>query len=101
LNKRDVFDGDDGLGCEVLHQFDLLGSKGANLLAINGEGADEFTLLQHRHNEKSAYAGEFDTINAPWIARGVSRLCGQIRDMNERSGRDHSTRGSFWTRMVR
>ena len=30
-----VLDGDDGLGGEVLHQFDLLVGEGANLLAID------------------------------------------------------------------
>ena len=42
-----VLDGDDGLGGEVLHQFDLFVCEGTNLLAIDGESADQLIFLQH------------------------------------------------------
>ena len=41
-----VLDGDDGLGGEVLHQFDLLVGEWPNLLAIDGDGADQFVVLR-------------------------------------------------------
>ena len=44
-----VLDGDDGLGGEVLHQLDLLVGERAHLLAVDGDGADQLVVLEHRH----------------------------------------------------
>ena len=46
-----VLDGDDGLGGEVLDQLDLLVGERANLLAVDGDRADQLVLLEHRHGE--------------------------------------------------
>ena len=44
-----VLDGDDGLGGEVLNQLDLLVGERADLLAVDGDRADELIVLEHRH----------------------------------------------------
>ena len=49
-----VLDGDDRLGGEVLHQLDLLVGERTDLLAIDGDGADQLLSLQHRHGNVSA-----------------------------------------------
>ena len=46
-----ILDGDDGLGGEVLHQLDLLVGEWPDFLAIDGDGADQFVVLKHRHDE--------------------------------------------------
>ena len=43
-----VLDGDDGLGGEVLDQFDLLVGERSDLLTIDGDGTDQFIVLEHR-----------------------------------------------------
>ncbi len=43
-----ILDGDDGLSGKVLHQRDLLVGEGADLLAVNDDGADQLILLEHR-----------------------------------------------------
>ena len=55
-----VLDGDDGLGGEVLDQLDLLVGERTNLLAVDGDRADQLVLLEHRHGENGPHAAEFD-----------------------------------------
>ena len=55
-----VLDGDDGLGGEVLYQLDLLVGERPHLLAVDGDGADQLVLLEHRHGKNGAGAGELD-----------------------------------------
>src|SRR6516162_1986867 len=45
IKQPGVLDSDDGLGCKILHQFDLLVSEGSNLLTVDAEAADQFVLL--------------------------------------------------------
>ena len=101
-----IFYGDDGLAGEILHQSDLLVGEGTNFLAVNGEGADQFVLLQHRYDEKRPHAGKFDAVNDPRILHhpitySISMLCSYIGDMNQRFGRDHATGRSCRIRTVR
>src|SRR2546421_84580 len=51
VQQPGVLDCDDGLGSEARHQRDLLVSEGPNLLSIDGDCAEQLTLLEHRHNE--------------------------------------------------
>ena len=48
---------------KFVHQLDLLVGEGTNFLAINGECADQFVLLQHRDGESRPYAAKFDGRN--------------------------------------
>ncbi|MFY9600972.1 MAG: hypothetical protein WAR02_12120 [Pseudolabrys sp.] len=58
-----VLDGDNGLGREVLHKVDLLVGERPHLLAIHGNRANEFALLEHWHRHKGPRAREFDERN--------------------------------------
>ena len=51
VEQAGVLDGDDGLGGEVRDQLDLLVGERPHLLAVDGDGADKFVLLEHRHGE--------------------------------------------------
>ena len=53
-----VLDGDDGLGGEVLHQLDLLVGERPHLLAVDGDGADQFVVLEHRHANEGPRSAE-------------------------------------------
>ena len=55
-----VLDGDDGLRGEVLHQLDLLVGERADLLAVDGDGADQLVVLEHRHDNDASGAAELD-----------------------------------------
>ena len=55
-----ILDGYHGLGGEVLYQLNLLVGECANLLAVNGEDADQLIVLEHRNVENSPEASEFD-----------------------------------------
>ena len=45
---------------KFVDQLDLLVGEGPDLLAIDGDGADQPALLEHRHDENGAGAGEID-----------------------------------------
>ena len=52
IEQPRVLDGDDGLRGEVLHQRDLFVGKGPNLLAVDGDGADQLIFLEHRDHDE-------------------------------------------------
>ena len=79
--KPRVLEGDDGLRGEVLHQLDLLVGKRPYFLTIDGNGAYKRALLEHRHDEKSAGAGNIGETNYRWIAFKVRRLLPNIVDV--------------------
>ena len=58
VEQAGVLDGDDGLGGEVRDQLDVLVGEGAYFLAIDGDGADQLALLQHRYRQQRAGAAE-------------------------------------------
>ena len=76
VEQARVLDGDDGLGGEVLDQLDLLVGERPHLLAINGDGADQLVLLEHRARSEesaapatlaeSAHLGFLSVISAMW-----------------------------------
>ena len=59
VEQADVLDGDHGLVGEVGHQLDLLVGEGADLLAIDADGAGQFVFLKHRDDEQCASATQF------------------------------------------
>jgi hypothetical protein len=46
-----IFDGDDGLGGEILHQLDLFVGEGPNLLTVDDDGANQRILFEHWHDD--------------------------------------------------
>ena len=52
VEQARVLDGDDGLGGEVLDQFDLLVGERPNLLGVDRNGADQRVVLEHRHQQE-------------------------------------------------
>src|SRR5262249_1534907 len=54
-----VLYGDDGLGGEILHKFDLLVGKRADLLTINGDHTNQLVIFQHRHAKYRSNFTEF------------------------------------------
>src|SRR6516225_315491 len=63
-----ILDGDDGLGCKVLHQLNLLVGEWANFLAIDRDCPNQFTLFEHRHSKHRANAGDFHCSQKYWVA---------------------------------
>ncbi len=48
--------GDDGLGCKVLHQCDLLVGEGSYFWTVNCVNADRHIFLEHRDGQQSSSA---------------------------------------------
>ena len=96
VEQSRILDGDDRLSGEVLHQLDLLVGEGANFLAVDGERANQFVLLQHGDSQKCPHATKFDGCNGGWVASvGVALLRCGIGDVNDPLGSQHATRHSF------
>jgi len=88
VEQTRVLNGDDGLGGEVRDQIDLLVGKRANLLAVNREDTDKLFVLEHRDGENGPEPPKIDRRNEDGFAFDVSRLSGDIRDMNRPPGLD-------------
>src|SRR5262249_26692518 len=82
IEQPSVLDGDDRLVGEALDQLYLLPGKGANLLPIDGEGADQVIFLEHRNNEKRPEASQIDECDKSWFTLNVSGVRSDISDMN-------------------
>ena len=54
-----ILDGDDGLGGKTRQQVDLCLAEGTNFLAIDRDQADQLIVLEHRHRDQAAHAGQF------------------------------------------
>ena len=46
-----ILDGDDGLGGEILNQFDLLVGEWPDLLSIDDDCADQHVVFEHWHDD--------------------------------------------------
>ncbi len=55
-----VLDGDDGLGGEILHQFDLLVGERPDLAAVNADHSDQRVFLEHRHVQRWSALRQLD-----------------------------------------
>src|SRR5262245_26609348 len=74
-----IFDGDDGLGGEVLDQLDLLFGKWSHLLAIDGNRTDHLIFLEHRNSKYCAGASELGEL---WIRGEIIGVVHDINDLN-------------------
>ena len=53
---------------KFVHQLDLLVGERTDLLAIDGDGADQLVVLEHRHDEQCPQRRRFDAGDDEWIA---------------------------------
>jgi hypothetical protein len=98
VEEAHVLDGDHRLGGEVLDQLDLLVGERADLLAVDNDGADQLSLFQHRHGEKTSCAGGFDEGDHAGITIDIGLLRGQVGNVEDRFGLGDAGEGD--TRMI-
>src|SRR5262249_52111496 len=99
VEQASVLDGDDRLGREVRDQFDLLVGKGADLLAIDGDHADQLVLIKHRHGDEGASTCKLNSADAKRAAFSVRILYPDISNVGQLLCHGDSTNGSSWYRM--
>ena len=83
VEQAGVLDGDDGLGGEILDQLDLLVGEWPHLLAIDAKVADQLVVLEHRHQQDGAGAGELDERDHARVALAIGRVGREVDDMND------------------
>ncbi len=98
VEQARVLDGDDSLGGKVLDQIDLLVGECANLLAVDGDGADQFTLIEHRNQEVCSSTGAFHEGNEARIALQVGGLRREVDNVDDVSSLDET--GEWIVRIV-
>src|SRR5262245_48013005 len=84
-----VLDGDDGLGCEIGHQLDLLVGEWADFLAKDHHNSDQFILLEYWYGEVSSNAAKFDSVDHRWITFNIKLRCRQIGEVGRRFDSDY------------
>ena len=81
-----ILDGDDRLLREVRNELDLLFGKGLDLLTEDRDGADQFVLPEHRHDDEGARASQVD-VRAPYrVALDIGALGHGVLDLNDLPG---------------
>jgi hypothetical protein len=80
--KARVLNSNHCLGSKVLHKRDLLVVKGANILTVDGDCADQNPLLEHWHDKKGSSATLIDESDKRSKTRLVSSFQPEVRDMN-------------------
>src|SRR5262245_10891548 len=81
VEQAGVFDGNDGLTGEALDQLDLLVCERPHFLPVDGDRADQFTLLEHRHPEGRASTAEVGESDQPRIAFEIWRHRSDVVDV--------------------
>ncbi len=81
-----ILDGDDGLGGEVLDQFDLFAGERPDLLAKDGDGADQFTILEHRYKKVGSRAGGLHQGHEAGVPLDIALLSHQVDDVDNIPG---------------
>ena len=71
VEQARVLDRDHGLPGKVLDQLDLLLGKRSDLLAVDGDRANQPALFEQRHNENCTGASEVRESDGRWIALKV------------------------------
>src|SRR5262249_25925783 len=85
VEQARVLDRNDGLGSEVRDQLDVLVGEGAYFLAIDGDGADQLALLQHRHQQQRPGAAEVGQLHERCKPFAVSRFRRDVGDLEHLS----------------
>ena len=83
IKQPRVLDRDDGLGGEVLDQFDLLVGERADLLTVDVNVANQLVVFEHRDEEKRSRPGKFDDADSRRIALLIGKLLGVVGNVNE------------------
>ena len=82
VQKPRILNRDDGLSGEVRHQLDLLVGERAHFFAVDGDGANQFVLFQHRNGDQCAGTGNVNRYHWQWIAAEVGLIFTQVDDMD-------------------
>ena len=93
VEQARVLDGDDGLAGEVRDQLDVLVGEGAFFLAIDGDGADQLALLQHRHGNQGADPRDIHSSNRQWVAAEIGKACPQVFNVDWVPSRGSTRKG--------
>ena len=71
----------------------------SDLLAIDVDVADQFVILEHRHEEKGSRTSKFDEADSGGIALLIGRLLGVIGNVNEALGSHRTPDGVLRVRI--
>src|SRR4029077_10791912 len=101
VQQPSVLDGDNRLAREAGNQLDLLICEWADLLAVDGEGPDQFAFLQDRNVEDGSEPSEIDGGHEDGFALDVGRVHRDLGDMNRLPRLDDAAEGSSRARPLR
>ena len=98
-----VLDGDHGLGGKTRQQVDLSFAERTNFLTIDRDHADQLIVLEHRHRDEAAHAGQF--YEAPLLRIFVGGcFCRHVGDLDSalrlRHTRQHRCAGDRRQRLA-
>ena len=96
-----VFGRDHGLGREIRQQINLFLAKWCRLPAVNRKRTHELIVLEHWHIEDCSELSKIDRSHEYGFALNVSRLLGNVGDVNRLSGLSNAPQGRSYARALR
>ena len=94
VEQTRVLDGDHGLSGEIRDQLDLLVAERADLLAVDGDDADQLVVLEHRDREQGADAGDLDRGDRQWVAIEIGSAFAHVGDLHGLPGLRDAVHGA-------
>ena len=94
VEQAGVLDGDNRLSGEILHQLDLLLGERPDLLAVNGDRADQLVSLSIG-TKTSVRIPPSSTPRRPWITLDVGLVCREVGNMDRLLDLCHPANGGF------
>src|SRR6202048_1934771 len=90
VEQARVLYGDDGLAGKARNQRDLLLGKRSNLLVKNSDCPEQLIVPDHRHDEQSPDAANFDASDRQWVVIEIGLIVTIVDDVNNLRSLDDS-----------
>ena len=83
VEQARILDRDDGLGGEVREQLDLLVGEWPHLAPMHAYRANQFTILEHWHDQDGAHSALLDCCDNEGITLQVALVFRKVRHMDD------------------
>src|ERR1700730_11478240 len=90
VEQARVLDGNDSLTGKARNQRDLLLGKRSNLLVKNADCPEQLIVPDHRHDEQSPDAANFDASDRQWVVIEIGLIVTIVDDVNNLRSLDDS-----------
>ena len=99
VEEPGILDGDNRLRSEIPDQIDLFVGECLDVLSVDGDGANQLIVLEHRNAQQGAGATGIDKPNEGRRTFGIGRLRPKVGDMDKLPGAGDTPEGRLRLRV--